>query len=362
MRRTHVLPLLALLALAPSRAARAHALAPSLLALEEKAPGEVEALWRTPLQGPLLRSLRPVFPAGCSVVGVPEHALDATRQSERVRLRCTAASLVGTRLRVEGLEAAGTNVLLRIGLADGRRLQALLSARAPAYDVPARQSKRDVAASFLALGFEHLATGVDHLLFVAGLVCLLRGSGRLLAARGSGRLLAARDSGRLLAARGSGRLLGAVSAFTAGHSVTLALATLGVVRLPSAIVEVGIAASLVLLAHEIVRERAGHPPGALARRPWAMAFGFGLLHGLGFAGALTAAGLPGDEVPLALASFNAGIEAAQLVLVAILLAGARAMRPLPAVWRALAPRIAAEAIGLLGVFFCLERVAVVLGR
>lgn len=352
-RRTHVLGLLALLLLAPAHAARAHALAPSLLALEEKAPGDVEALWRTPLQGPSQRSLRPVFPAGCSVVGVPEHALDATRQSERVRLRCTAPSLVGTRLRIEGLEAAGTNVLLRIGLADGRRLQALLSARAPGYDVPARQSKRDVAASFLALGFEHLATGVDHLLFVTGLVCLLRGSGRLLAVR---------DSGRLLAARGSGRLLGAVSAFTAGHSVTLALATLGLVQLPSVVVEVGIAASLVLLAREIVRERAGHSPGALARRPWAMAFGFGLLHGLGFAGALTAAGLPAGEVPLALASFNAGIEAAQLVLVAILLAGARAMRPLPAVWRALAPRIAAEAIGLLGVFFCLERVAVVLGR
>jgi hydrogenase/urease accessory protein HupE len=236
---------------------------------------------------------------------------------------------------VHGLADAGTNVLLRISLADGRQLRALLSAREPDFEVPPRADRLGVAASFFGLGVEHLATGLDHVLFVTGLVCLVR--------------------------RGR-RLFSAITAFTAGHSVTLALAVLGVVRLPSGLVEVGIAGSLVWLALEIVRARGAVASGLLSRRPWLMAFGFGLLHGLGFAGALREAGLPQQEIPLALFTFNLGIEAGQLGLVALLLLAARALRPAPVPWRNLAPRFAAEAIGVLGVFFCLERLGGLLGR
>jgi hypothetical protein len=333
--RRHVAVVALLLcAICAAPRAGAHALAPSLFALEEKSPGEVEVLWQTPLQTTAQGALRSRIPADCQPAGDTEVARDERRRSERLRLRCGRTSLVGVTLHVDGLDRSGTNVLVRVGLADGRRLQAVLSLAQPSWTVPARAAPTEVALRFFGLGMEHLATGLDHVLFVTGLVCLLRG-------------------GR--------RLLGAVTAFTAGHSVTLALATLGVVQVPSGPIEVGIAASLVLLATELVRARADGVPGILSRAPWVMAFGFGLLHGLGFAGALHEAGLPAGDVPLALAGFNLGIEAAQLLLVGALLAAARALGAAPARWLHLAPRLAAEAIGVLGVYFCLDRLAGIVG-
>lgn len=326
--------LVALLSAQP-REAQAHALAPSLLTLEEKANGEIEVLWRTPLQALGGGLLRPLYPAGCEPAGASEIARDETRRSERLRLRCAPGTLTGSRVGVEGLDVSGTNVLLRVHLADGRQLQALLSAHDPAYEISLRPQRPAVVASFFGLGVEHLATGFDHLLFVAGLVLLLRGGRRLVAA---------------------------ITAFTAGHSVTLALAALGIVRFPAVLVEVGIAASLVLLGREIGCARVTTSPGLLARRPWMMAFGFGLLHGLGFAGALREAGLPPGEVPLALLGFNLGIEAGQLALVTLLIGAALALRPLPPRLRSLAPRLTVEAIGILGVFLCLERMAGALSR
>ncbi len=321
--------------LAAPNGAGAHGLAPSLLELEEQAPGRVAMHWRTPLQAGTQRALRPAPPSDCTPLGPSQRNADSVRLGERLLLHCTRPSLVGARVGVEGLAETSTNVLLRVSLADGRQLRALLSAREPRFEVPPRTERIAVAASFFGLGVEHLATGLDHLLFVTGLVCLLR--------------------------RGRS-LLGAITAFTAGHSVTLALAVLGVVRLPSGLVEIGIAGSLVWLALEIARAREGVASGLLSRRPWLMALGFGLLHGLGFAGALREAGLPQEEIPLALFAFNLGIEAGQLGLVALLLLAARTLRPAPLRWRALAPRLAAEAIGVLGVFFSLERLGVLLGR
>jgi hypothetical protein len=175
------------------------------------------------------------------------------------------------------------------------------------------------------MGCEHLLGGVDHLLFVLGLVLWLRRPRRLLAA---------------------------VTGFTLGHSLTLSLATLGLVRVPAAPVEVGIAASLFWLATRLARgEGAGVPPA----QPWRMAAGLGLLHGLGFAGALTQAGLPPGEIPLALFAFNLGIELGQLVAVAALLAALaapRAARLRAPRWLARAP---AYAIGTLAAALVLER-------
>ena len=106
-----------------------------------------------------------------------------------------------------------------------------------------------------------------------------------------------------------------MTAFTAGHSVTLALASLGVVRVPAIAVEVAIAGTLVWLALELARRAEGGDAGGVARRPLALPFAFGLLHGLGFASALDTLGVPAGEIPLALAGFNIGIEAGQLALV-----------------------------------------------
>ena len=177
------------------------------------------------------------------------------------------------------------------------------------------------------MGFEHLLGGADHLLFVLGLVLLLR-------------------DGR--------RLLGAVTGFTLGHSVTLSLATLGFVQVPSAPVEVGIAASLFWLATRLAREGQG---GERLAHPFGLAAALGLLHGLGFAGALAQAGLPSGEIPLALFAFNLGIELGQLALVAALLALRAALRPLAARMPGWLARAPAYAIGTTAAALVFERVA-----
>jgi hydrogenase/urease accessory protein HupE len=178
----------------------------------------------------------------------------------------------------------------------------------------------------------HIATGFDHLLFVFGLVLL---------------------------ARGTRRLLWTVTAFTAGHSVTLSLAALGVVRFPTAPIEVAIAGTILALAVELARGPVEADRSAreslLRRRPWAVAFAFGLLHGFGFAGALAAVGLPQEEIPVALFSFNVGIELGQVAFVALVLALRRLLAPALAGAPAWLVRAPVTAMGTLAVYWCLDR-------
>lgn len=311
----------------------AHPLAPALLELVETPDGPVEVVWKTPLQRPVGSDVQPVLPAHCERTPGGEAVREDTGVVVRFRVDCGERGLVGATLGVRGLEGEGTNALLRVALRDGRRMQAVLHARQPSYVVPERQTAWGVARDYAALGIEHILTGLDHLVFVLGLVLLVRG-------------------GR--------SLLYTVTSFTLGHSVTLSLATLGFVRFPSALVELVIAGTILLLALELAR-----PPvetGSWMRRaPWLMAFGFGLLHGLGFAGALAEVGLPGSEIPLALLAFNVGIEVGQLAFVAVVLAARRLLAsvrvPLPA-WALRAP---AHVMGGLAVYWCLDRGASLLG-
>lgn len=306
--------------------ASAHPLAPSLLDLREAGGGRVAVLWRRPVLLPLGAHPEPVLPARCSVVGPPAETVDGPAWVQRWTADCGPVGLTGERIAVSGLEAAGSDVLLRIALEDGRTFQTVLRADAPAFVLPATQSWTGVAASYLSLGTTHLLTGWDHLAFVLGLVLLVAG-------------------GR--------RLLGAVTAFTLGHSVTLSLAALGIVRLPSALAEIAIALTILVLAIELARDR----PTVLGRRPGLMAAGFGLIHGLGFAGALAEVGLPADEIPLALFSFNVGIELGQIAYVIVLFGLGLALRPfrprLPA-WSAAVPTYL---IGTFAAFWTLERLA-----
>jgi len=312
--------------------AAAHRLAPSLLQLVEREDGGVDVVWRTSLLVPSGTAPAPVLPEDCVSRGEPEASRSDTAATLRFSVACPDG-LVGRTLSVRGLAESGTNALVRVELADGRRLRAVLHAGAPAYLVPARESAARVAAGYLRLGVHHIAGGLDHVLFVLGLVLLVRGARRLLAT---------------------------VTAFTAGHSVTLCLAALGLVRVPAAPVEVAIAASVFWLALELC----GAAPGRLAaRRPWALAGGFGLLHGLGFAGALTAVGLPPGDVSLALAAFNAGVELGQLALVAAIVAARRVLPDAGDAGRALRPlRLApAYAMGTLAAYWILARVGVGVG-
>jgi hypothetical protein len=332
----------ALLAAFPPAPAVAHNLAPAYLELRELAGGEVAVLWKQSAVVPRGVRLEPRLP--CPDASEPAARLDAEAVVLEWRIACGGA-LVGRTLAVDGLAASGVDTVVHVALADGREVRAILSEATPALVVPARESSARVFASYLRLGAEHLATGLDHVLFVAGLALLL-GTSR--------------------------RLVVAITAFTLGHSATLALAALGAVTLSQTLVEVAIAATIVALALALARRRAPGPgvpdggPRGIARRPALLPFLFGLLHGLGFAGALAELGLPQHAIPLALFAFNAGIELGQLAVVALLFALLALLRralsaraPSPALLR-IARELPASAIGALGVFWCLDRAAALL--
>jgi hydrogenase/urease accessory protein HupE len=238
---------------------------------------------------------------------------------------CGAAGIAGHPLRVLGLDRSRTDALVRVALLDGRRVQSVLSGADARYVVPERQRPYQVFADYAALGVQHILTGLDHLLFVWGLLLLVHD----------------------LRSR-----VWTVTAFTLGHSLTLALAVLGYVSFPTGPIEFAIALSILVLAVEIASPEVG---GAMRRRPSLIAGVFGLLHGLGFAGALASVGLPPEEIPLSLVSFNVGIEFGQLAFVACVLLAGRMLRRAVARAPSWVESVPAYAIGSLAVFWCLER-------
>jgi hydrogenase/urease accessory protein HupE len=306
--------------------AAAHPLAPSLLEIRETAGGRATVLWKMPLQRPAGADPKTVLPATCHPAGPRSTVVEETALVTRWTVDCGSSGLAGAAIGVEGLAAVRSDVLLRVTRADGSAVRAVLRAEASVFRLPRTQRPLDVAGGYLALGIEHLLTGADHLLFLLGLMLLVRERRRL---------------------------LGTVTAFTLGHSVTLSLAALEIVHIPSAPAEAAIALSILVLAVELARDR----PGALSRRPWAMAAAFGLLHGLGFAGALAEIGLPAREIPLALVSFNTGIELGQIAFLAavaaVLWIARPAVRRFPA-WSAAVP---VYLIGTLAAYWLFERLA-----
>ena len=306
----------------------AHEVRPAYLELREAQSGELDVLWKTPMIGDARLALEPVLSGASREVAPRTTRLTGNAAVQTWRLQL-GGPLRGRSLAIDGLAATMTDALVRVEFADGAVWSARLGPRAPSLTIPERPGQGSVARTYLALGIEHIALGIDHLLFVLAL---------------------------LLVTRGTRRLLLTVSAFTVAHSITLALATLGFVHVPSAPVEAVIALSIVFVAAEIVRTRRGEE-GLTARAPWIVAFAFGLLHGFGFAGALGEIGLPEGQIPLALLFFNVGVELGQLLFVAGILAlialARRARLDLPQ-WAGAVP---AYAIGSVATFWVLQRIA-----
>jgi len=309
----------------------AHPLAPSLLELRERGDGVVDVRFKAAIMQARGAVHAPRLPAECVRVGEATETREGSGIVIDYVVDCGEAGLVGRAIGLDGLEAGVANALVRVVSADGVVRQALLSANAPEFVVPADPSAWTVASSYTRLGIGHLVFGFDHVLFVLGLLLLIRGTRPLLYT---------------------------VTSFTVGHSVTLALAALGFVRFPTALVEVAIAASLLVLAMEIpARLECGDARrGLFERRPWLIAFSFGLLHGLGFAGALAEIGLPPRDIPLALFTFNVGIELGQLALVVVALVAFEVALALSVPMRSPALRTAAIAvIGSLAGYWVIER-------
>jgi hydrogenase/urease accessory protein HupE len=326
------LALVTLLTLAGGPAA-AHPLAPALLDLRELGAGRVGVAWKVSRLGAPGTAVTPVLPERCRDEREPEAVVDADSVTRSWTLACDGAGLVGAAIGFNGLGDARIDGLVRVTLADGRLIRAVVRADNPLLIIPERERRLDVVRAYVAIGIEHILTGIDHLLFVTGLLLLVHGRRRLIET---------------------------ITAFTVGHSITLSLAALDLLHVPSRPIELLIALSVFLLAAELAREPA-EATSLLRRRPWAMALAFGLLHGLGFASALREVGLPQADVPLALFSFNLGIEIGQLGFVAALLAAGAALRALRIAWPAWALRIPLYTMGSLAAFWCFERAAALLG-
>lgn len=276
--------------------ADAHEFRPGLLRLEQRAETEGSGRFDLRLVAPQVSTAGPI-PEGELRPIVPEHCVLTARSVIAFNLDCGAQGLVGS-LGVAGLDRHPIDVLVDIRYADATRVTAVLGPDQRTFAIDGTdQARGSVFVEYLQLGVEHILLGFDHLLFVLGLVLLVRTSGRWV-----------------------GRLLATVTAFTLAHSVTLAASALEFIELPSAPVEAAIALSILLLARELALGIDGQATDTLTWRfPWLVAFGFGLLHGFGFAGALREIGLPASRTPLALLAFNLGVEAGQLAVVALLL-------------------------------------------
>lgn len=310
--------------------ARAHSFEPALLDLREREAGRFDVVWKSPTPRGAADpggGLTPELPAHCRQLDDPAAAEPDEAGPRFFRVDCGTRGLRGERLGVAGLGGSRVDVIVRIAWRDGQTTTGVLQSGLEELTVPGVAAGAPTATvlwRYGRLGVEHILSGADHLLFVLGLLLLVDGWRRLALT---------------------------ITAFTLAHTVTLALAVLGLVAVPTAPVEAAIALSIVLVAVEVARPL--DAPATLARRfPWVLAFLFGLLHGLGFAGALVDLGLPPDHVPAALLGFNAGVEVGQLLFVTAMLVPVRLLRRAPA-WVRLVP---AYAIGTLVMAWTLERV------
>ncbi len=314
----------AALAMAPS--AFGHEIRPGYLELRESSDGSYEFLWKKPAGGEIEIRIAPVIPEGCRLLTPDRQQITPGSVLVRGTLVCEGG-IAGKTLRVAGLEATLTDVLIRIHHADGRLESHLLRPSSPTATLGSITTAGGRALSYLRLGVEHILLGVDHLLFVLGLLLIV--------------------SDRWM-------LVKTVTAFTLSHSITLAIATLGYAEAPLPPLNAAIALSILFLGPEIVRVWRGETSFTI-RHPWIVAFSFGLLHGFGFASGLTTMGLPRAEIPLALLLFNLGVEVGQIAFVALVLLLERSFRTLEIRWPRFAAALPGYVVGSLGAYWTIQR-------
>jgi hydrogenase/urease accessory protein HupE len=313
--------------------AEAHEIRPAYLQIDELTPGRYKLLWRTPVLSGM--RLPVVLRLSDEVRSVTPPVTQELADSivERYLVDAGPNGLPGKRIDFVGLQATITDVLVRVQLLDGTQSSALVRPSEPFVDIAVAQGRLSLATVYALHGVEHILLGIDHLLFVLGLVFLV--------------------GNRWM-------LVKTITAFTVAHSITLALATFGYANLPTPPLNAAIALSILFLGPEIMRARRGGTSLTI-RRPWLVAFAFGLLHGFGFASGLAQTGLPQRDIPLALLSFNLGVEAGQLAFVALVLSLEQSFRVLEIRWPRPVELLPAYAIGGLGAFWTIDRVMAMAG-
>jgi hydrogenase/urease accessory protein HupE len=302
----------------------AHRFAPSLLQVRQVTDANFSVTWKTPIQQVSGVPMTPVMPENCELSEESPWVREGTGKLLQMNFQCPGG-LVSRLIEVQGLGPNQSSVMLSVSLVDGIDHQAVLTADAAQFLVPREPDRWQVVGRYSVLGAEHIWAGIDHLMFVLGLL-LLVGIGA--------------------------RLVWTITAFTVGHSITLAMVTLGLFDYPVAFIEFLIALSIFVLAVELTREG---EQSRLWRQPWWLAGLFGLLHGMGFAGALAETGLPQANLPLALLFFNLGIEVGQLLFIGALVAGYAAYKRLLGEPPASVVQVPVLVLGVLSAMWCIER-------
>jgi hydrogenase/urease accessory protein HupE len=305
---------------------RAHEVRPAYLGITQSSDSTYNLVWKVPALGDLVPKISPSLPEGWEVLeqnGKPANGAIVNYITIKA-----AEPIPGETIVITGLDKTIMDVLVNIQLLNGAQYSQLISPDQPFYKIPAEPSNWQVIKSYLILGIDHILLGIDHLLFVLALI---------------------------LVTSGKWRIIKTVTAFTIAHSITLSLAALGIMNIPIPPVEAVIALSIVFLAREILL----HKPGQASltyKMPWLIAFTFGLLHGFGFASALSETGLPQSAIPLALAFFNVGVEVGQIIFVLIVLGFAYVLNKLPLTIPPWLRKSPAYLIGSLAFYWVIDRV------
>ncbi len=314
-------------------AALAHEVRPAYLELRETAAETYDVLWKVPGLGDNLRlGLYVELPADCVNVTEPRAVMVNGAFAQRWTVK-RAGGLAGSTIHIAGLQSTATDVLVRLERLDGTTQVTRLMPSSPSFVVEAVPDRWRLAETYLRLGTDHILKGVDHLLFVLGL---------------------------LLIVGNRWMLLKTITAFTVAHSITLAVATLGFASAPLPPLNAAIALSILFLGPEIVRVWRGETSLTI-RYPWVVAFAFGLLHGFGFASGLKATGLPQADIAWALLLFNVGVEIGQLLFVFLILGMARSYRQLEIRWPRWALALPGYTVGTLGAYWTIQRTVMLLG-
>jgi hypothetical protein len=336
IRRRNVRQIVAVLLLAMLfvlSAARAHEVRPAYLEIKETAPGQFNVLWRTPVLAGMRLAVTLKLPDDVRNLKEPVVQELADSLVDRRWIEAGPNGLAGKRIEFPGLQFTITDALVRYEMFDGRKGTAIVRPAQPWLEIAAAQSWLGVAGTYVGQGVLHILFGVDHLLFVLGL---------------------------LLIVKDRWMLIKTITAFTVAHSITLGIATLGLASPPVAPLNAAIALSILFLGPEIVRCWRGETSLTI-QHPWVVAFVFGLVHGFGFASTLTSAGLPRHDLPLALLSFNIGVEIGQVAFVMLIVLLERSLRQLQIRWPRWVEALPGYAVGSLGAFWTIQRAAILFG-
>jgi hydrogenase/urease accessory protein HupE len=309
--------------------ALAHELQPGALDIRQLTPERYEVIWRAPIYYSKPHPAVLQLPDDWKTIGEPTVRMLGDSHLHRRVFEVPDGLIRGATIRLTGLEATITDVFVRITWLSGDEARAVIRPRQPWFMIEGQRSGWQVAGDYTLLGVDHILSGYDHLTFVLALLLLVSGWRRLLLT---------------------------VTSFTLAHSITLAAATLGLFWLPGPPIEATIALSILFLASELIKVNRGHA-SMTVRYPWVVAFVFGLLHGFGFAGALSDVGLPQNEIPVALLTFNVGVELGQLLFIAVILLCIAVLKKIRSDWPDWTRQLPAYGIGGMAAFWLIDRLS-----